>query len=269
MTIPIGLSTASVMPGSVEDTFAMAAELGYDGVEIMVLTAPESREPRLIKALSRKYEMPVHAIHAPTLLLTQGVWGREPWDKVDRSVDLAEEVGADVVVLHPPFRWQRRYAKKFVEAVAERESRAGVRLAVENMFTWQAQAGGAHVKAYSPGWDPTEHDYGSVTIDLSHAATSGMDAEATMTMVHTLGEKLAHLHLTDGTGTIKDEHLVPGHGNQPCAEVLHHLRDSGFGGSVVVEINTRSVSSLQRRTMCMESLRFAREHLAAGGTTDG
>ncbi|MGC5615632.1 sugar phosphate isomerase/epimerase family protein [Georgenia sp. Z1491] len=264
MSIPVGLSTASVMPGSVEDTFAMAAELGYDGVEIMVLTAPESREPRLINALSRKYGLPVHAIHAPTLLLTQGVWGRDPWEKVDRSVDLAGQVGADVVVLHPPFRWQRKYARQFVDAVAEREAtRDGVRLAVENMFTWQAQAGGAHVKAYSPGWDPTEHDYGSVTIDLSHAATSGMDAEATMAMVRSLGKKLAHLHLTDGSGTIKDEHLVPGHGNQPCAEVLAHLRDTGFGGSVVVEINTRSVSSLQRRTMCMESLRFAREHLAA------
>jgi sugar phosphate isomerase/epimerase len=89
-----------------------------------------------------------------------------------------------------------------------------------------------------------------------------MDAEATMTMVRSLGGRLAHLHLTDGTGTIKDEHLVPGHGKQPCAEVLHHLRDTGFEGSVVVEINTRSSSQLQRRTMCLESLRFAREHLA-------
>jgi sugar phosphate isomerase/epimerase len=44
--------------------------------------------------------------------------------------------------------------------------------------------------------------------------------------------------------------------------VLHHLRDTGFEGSVVVEINTRSSSQLQRRTMCLESLRFAREHLA-------
>jgi sugar phosphate isomerase/epimerase len=262
VTIPVGLSTASVMPGSVEDTFAMAAELGYDGVEIMVLTSPESREPTLINALKDKYGLPVHAIHAPTLLLTQGVWGRDPWQKVDRSVEVAAAVGAPTVVLHPPFRWQRKYAQRFVDQIAEREAAGPVRLAVENMFTWQARAGGAHVKAYSPGWDPTEHEYGSVTIDLSHAATSGMDAEATMTMVRSLGGRLAHLHLTDGTGTIKDEHLVPGHGKQPCAEVLHHLRDTGFEGSVVVEINTRSSSQLQRRTMCLESLRFAREHLA-------
>ena len=36
MSIPVGLSTACVVPGSVPDTFAIAQELGYDGVEIMV-----------------------------------------------------------------------------------------------------------------------------------------------------------------------------------------------------------------------------------------
>ena len=42
---------------------------------------------------------------APTLLLTRGVFGPDPWDKVDRSIELAFALGAPNVVLHPPFFW--------------------------------------------------------------------------------------------------------------------------------------------------------------------
>ena len=61
------------------------------------------------------------SVHAPTLLVTQRVWGTDPWEKIDRSIALADELGADTVVLHPPFRWQREYARDFVDGVARRE----------------------------------------------------------------------------------------------------------------------------------------------------
>src|SRR5690625_6919277 len=52
----------------------------------------------------------------------------------------------------------------------------------------------------------------------------------------------SHLHLADGSGkTTKDEHLPPGEGNQPCAEVLRRLANRGWQGSVLLEINTRGL----------------------------
>ena len=57
--------------------------------------------------------MPVLSVHAPCLLISQRVWGANPIPKLDRSVRAAEQLGAQTVVVHPPFRWQRRYAEGF------------------------------------------------------------------------------------------------------------------------------------------------------------
>src|SRR3954447_1874619 len=114
VTTRIGLSTASMYPENCAATFAVAGRLGYDGVEVMVWTDPVTQEPGAIQALSDLHALPVLSIHAPTLLLTQRVWGTDPWEKVDRSIDMALTLGAPTVVLHPPFRWQRDYAAGFV-----------------------------------------------------------------------------------------------------------------------------------------------------------
>ncbi len=47
-------------------------------------------------------------------------------------------MGADVVVVHPPFIWQRSYASTFTETVYELSERTGIIIAVENMYPWRA-----------------------------------------------------------------------------------------------------------------------------------
>lgn len=112
---------------------------------------------------------------------------------------------------------------------------------------------------YLPGWDPTHHEYEHVTLDLSHTATAHADAVA---MARAAGSTLAHVHLADGSGSLKDEHLVPGDGTQPCAEVLGLLGEIGFTGSVVVEVGTRGADPATRVERLRRSLAFARSHLA-------
>jgi sugar phosphate isomerase/epimerase len=161
--------------------------------------------------------------------------------------------------VHPPFRWQRDYARNFVEGIAELEADTGVQFAVENMYPWRAPR--RDVQAYVPGWNPVEHEFANVTIDLSHSATAG---ENPVEMAAELGDRLAHVHLADGSGSAKDEHLVPGRGNQPCAEFLEYCAASGFRGSIVVEINTRrSGSRALRQQDLAEALAFARLNLVA------
>lgn len=251
MTIRIGLSTAAMYPDNAATAFATAARLGYDAVEVMVWTDPVTQEPGALRALSEHHGLPIASIHAPTLLLTQRVWGSDPWDKVDRSIELALEVGAPTVVLHPPFRWQRDYAASFIDGVALREHDTGIRLAVENMFPWRTAR--REMLAYLPHWDPVDQPYDNVTMDLSHTATAGSDA---LHMVRELGPRLAHLHLADGLGSFKDEHLVPGRGSQPCGEVLEHLVDTGWSGDVIIEVATRKMAPEQREAALIEALAF-------------
>ena len=253
----VALSTASGYPDGCAAGFATAARLGYDAIEVMVWTDPISQEAGALSALAQHHGIPIVSVHAPTLLLTQRVWSPDPWTKIDKSIELAKEIGARTVVLHPPFRWQKEYAADFVEGIALREHDTGIELAVENMFPWRARQ--REFEAYLPHWDPVPQPYDHVTLDLSHTATSGSDA---MEMARALGTRLTHVHLADGLGTVKDEHLVPGRGTQPCAEFLGMLAEQGFSGSVVTEVSTRRVSPEQRETDLAEALAFARLHLA-------
>ncbi len=256
----IGLSTVSVYPESTAHAFSYAALLGYEAVEVMVGIDALSQQTEALQQLSDHHAMPVSAVHAPCLLFTQRVWGLEPWGKLERSAQMARALGAEVVVVHPPFRWQRDYARDFVDGIAALENSSGIAFAVENMYPWRASARRS-LEMYLPGWDPSAEPYANTTIDLSHAAIAHSDVVA---MAERLGPRLRHIHLTDGTGSPKDEHLVPGRGTTGAAEFLRHLTATGFAGEVVLEINTRRCTTREEREAdLVESLEFAREHLAA------
>jgi len=260
-----------------EAAFEYAAELGYDGVELMVWAEAVSQDIGAVAALSKKYSMPVLSVHAPCLLISQRVWGANPIPKLTRSVHAAERLGAQTVVVHPPFRWQRRYAQGFAEQVAELEARSDVMVAVENMFPFRADrffgtgqpsiermrkrggTPGVGVSAFAPSYDPLDGNHAHYTLDLSHSATAGTDA---LDMARRMGSGLVHLHLCDGTGASTDEHLVPGRGNQPAVEVCQMLAGGDFGGHVILEVTTSAARNrAERQALLAESLQFARTHL--------
>jgi len=260
----VALSTASVYPESTASAFEIAARLGYDGVEVMVWTDPVSQDVDALARLADYHAIPILAVHAPCLIITQRVWGPDPWAKLVRARRAAETLGADTVVVHPPFRWQRDYAREFVAGVGHMAEETHVRFAVENMFPLRAR--GRSVTPYAPDWDPTAEDVPYFTIDLSHTAVSGSDA---LEMAGVMGSRLAHVHIADGTGGPRDDHLVPGRGTQPCADLLGRLALGGFEGTVVVEVNTRRAEGrAEREADLAEALAFTRLHLAAPHDTD-
>jgi len=256
----VGLSTASVYPESTAAAFELAGKLGYDGVEVMVWTDPISQDPNALRRLSEHYDVPILAIHAPCLIVTQRVWSTDPWAKLQKAQFAAEMLGAQTVVVHPPFRWQRDYSRRFRAGLDDMAKQTAVRFAVENMFPLRVR--GREVSAYQPGWDvAAEELYRDYTLDISHAAVSQSDV---LTMLDAMGSHLTHLHIGDGTGIAKDEHLVPGRGTQPCAEVLERVAGTGFSGHVIVEVNTRrAVDRDEREADLAEALAYCRLHLVA------
>jgi sugar phosphate isomerase/epimerase len=292
----IGLSTASVYPESAAAAFEIAAKLGYDGVEIMVWTDPVSQDPEALRRLSDYHGVPVLAVHSPCLVITQRVWSPDPWIKLDKARAAAELLGANTVVIHPPFRWQREYVRDFAQGLERLAETSEVRFAVENMFPLRVR--GRAVSPYLPSWDvagvaseaaqsevdPAGEDYWvehagvldgahdglppdpsellayrNFTLDLSHTSVSRSNA---LLMLAGMGEAMTHLHIADGTGLNKDEHLVPGRGDQPCAQILDLLASRDFTGNVIVEVNTRKVvDRAEREQDLAEALAFCRLHL--------
>jgi sugar phosphate isomerase/epimerase len=275
--IKVGLSTASVYPLRTEAAFEYAAKLGYDGVELMVWAETVSQDVKAIAKMSADYNVPVLSVHAPCLLISQRVWGANPIPKLERSVRAAEELGAQTVVVHPPFRWQRRYAEGFSDQVAELEASSDVMVAVENMFPFRADrifgtgapsvermrrrggTPGVAISAFAPSYDPLDGGHAHYTLDLSHSATAGTDA---IDMARRMGDGLVHLHLCDGSGASTDEHLVPGRGTQPTVEICQMLAASDFAGHVILEVTTSQARyAAEREELLVESLEFARSNL--------
>ncbi|NQU35966.1 MAG: sugar phosphate isomerase/epimerase, partial [Actinobacteria bacterium] len=159
----IALSTVSVYPESPAAAFEIASRLGYDGVEVMVMTDAVTQDPDVLRNLSQTYGVPILAVHAPCLLVTQRVWGTDPWGKLVRAREAAELFEAQTVVVHPPFRWQRDYARDFVRGLKRMGEYTDIKFAVENMYPWRAAS--RELAAYSPGWDPREEDYPHTTLD--------------------------------------------------------------------------------------------------------
>ena len=255
----VGLSTSSVYPETTSSAFELARRLGYDGVELMVGIDPVSADIDAVEKLRDYHGVPVLSVHSPCLLITQRVWGTDSWAKLERSADAARRLDADVVVVHPPFRWQREYARGFVEGIRRLAEETGVMFAVENMYPWRTPGG--ELKAYLPGWDPTELDYADLTLDLSHASTANQQS---LDLAQTWGSRLRHVHLTDGTGSVKDEHLVPGRGDQQADRVLQYFAEQDFAGHIILEVNLRrSMTRAEREESLAESLAYSRLHLAA------
>jgi sugar phosphate isomerase/epimerase len=261
----VALSTASVYPESTAAAFEIASRLGYDGVEVMVWTDPVSQDPEALKRLSDYHAIPILAVHAPCLIITQRVWGTDPWAKLVRARNAADTLGASTVVVHPPFRWQRDYARDFLAGIQRMAEETDVRFAIENMFPLRAR--GRAVTPYSPDWDPADEDFRHFTIDLSHTSVSQTDA---MDMARRMSDRLAHVHIADGIGGPRDEHMVPGRGDQPCAELLETLAKENFAGTIVVEVNTRRAESRpDREADLAEALAFTRLHFVAPAERPG
>lgn len=256
--IPVGLSVSSVFPEDVPRAFELAAELGFDGVEVVVTAEPLTKDAARLSDLVTEFDMPVLSIHAPVLLVTARVWGTDPVGKVTRSLELAADLGATTVVTHPPFAWQRKAARTFTADIARLSSATDIRIAVENMFP--VQIGGRVMNGYRPHWDVADTGYPHYTLDLSHTAASRVDG---LEMAQQMGAGLAHIHLGDGSGALRDEHLVPGTGVAACAPVLEYVggQQPAWPGTVILEISTRLRDAVQRREDLTASLAFARQHL--------
>lgn len=261
----VGVSTSSFFPLSLEDCFRLAKEAGADGVEIMITNDPNTHDPRVLDFLARRFDIPILSIHAPVLLLTQGVFGYNPAEKLWRSAELASMLGATTVVVHPPFRWQFGYAGRFTDTVADVANQHNVIVAVENMFGWCTSA--VSLEAYAPSWNPGTLPIESLTLDFSHSA---MQNVSSLSLAREWGSRLSHIHLCDGTSPkdnfhLFDEHLLPGTGTQPVAETLEFVASQGFTGSVIAEVSTKSATNdATRIRMVKTSLDYARYFLAVG-----
>lgn len=228
-------STAAFFGRPLREAFHRIAEAGFRGVEVMVTKDPATQEAHLVAGLADEFGLRVEAVHGPFLLLARKVWGAEPIGKIYRSIELAQEVGAPLVVVHPPYRWQARYGAWIDRSLPELSAHTGVTVAVENMFPIRIR-GDRRVRFHTKqAIDDLEH-FPHVVLDTSHAAVAGLDLLDTF---RRLRGRLVHVHLSNNAGKGWDSHLPLDQGVLPIPEFLDLLAADGFAGTVSLELDLR------------------------------
>lgn len=265
MPSPVLFASAAFFARPLGDTFALLADAGFAGVEVMVTKDPASQDPRRMRELAAAYGLAIGAIHAPCLLITRRVWGTDPAGKIRRAIEVAAGAGAPLVVVHPPYRWQRSSRRWLDEEMPEVAERAGIRVAVENMFPVRM---GSRAVTFHANQDLDELEgFPDLTMDTSHAAVAGHDL---VDLRRRLDGRIRHVHLSDNAGKGWDSHLPPGEGVLPIDAFLADLTAGGYDGAVSLEVDLRRhLTDGDRLKRVMVSMRERVERAVSAASLPG
>jgi sugar phosphate isomerase/epimerase len=226
-------STGPFWAFELESAMDVLAESGFTEIELMVTRDTKTQEPDLLMKLAEERGLRIASVHGPFLVITKSVWGMDPIGKIERGIEMCTALGADTLVVHPPFLWERSYATWVSDRAEESYETTGVKVAVETMYPkWVA---GRKLRGYR--WlKPAElaAEAPHVAIDTSHLSVSREDI---LNAHEILAPRLAHIHLSDNAGDGKDGHLELGQGILPLERFLSELRRTKYAGAISLELS--------------------------------
>lgn len=256
----IVFSSAAFFARPLAQTFRLLADTGYEGAEVMVTKDPASQDPVRMRALAAEHGLTIGAIHAPCLLLTRRVWGTDPIAKVERSIEVAADAEVPLVVVHPPYRWQRSFRRWLEERLPDLMTETGVTVAVENMFP--VRVGGREMTFHANQDLEELEGLPDLVLDTSHAAVAEHDL---VDVRRRFNGRIRHVHLSDNAGKGWDSHLPPGEGVLPLGAFLDDLAASDYRGAISLEVDLRRyLTDTERLHTMMVSMREAVERRLAG-----
>jgi sugar phosphate isomerase/epimerase len=198
MTTPpaIQCSTGPLWTMSLARALDLLAGAGFRDVEVMVTRDPATQDPSIPLALARERGLNIRSVHGPFLVITKSVWGMDPLGKIERGVAFCKEVGADSLIVHPPYLWEGEYAAWVREECEGYSRQHGVKVVVETMYPkWVA---GRRLRAYR--WlDPAALVRAAphVALDTSHVTVARVDV---LDALEVLAPRLEHIHLSNNNG---------------------------------------------------------------------
>ncbi len=232
---PLLASTGPLFGRGLDWGMGVIAEAGYDGVELMVTRDPDTQDASTIQRMAATEGVTIPVVHGPFLLITRQVLGSDPVDKAQRSVSLAGELGADTMIVHPPFLWQRDFHRWLLEEAPVLEEQTKVNVGVENLYPVKVAGRMVRFHRYT---DP-DHllPFRNTVLDTSHFAVSGVDVVEAW---ESLRSNACHLHVSDNRGQGRDSHAPLGHGILPIAGLLNKVgADASWGGAITLELDCR------------------------------
>jgi sugar phosphate isomerase/epimerase len=251
----IQCSTGPFWAFELERALDAIADAGFKEVELMVTRDPRTHEPETPLRLAEERGLRIGAVHGPFLVITKTVWGLDPIHKVKRGAEMCKEVGAPTLIVHPPYLWERDYARWLAKDAEAFTLSTGITVAVETMYPkWIA---GRKLRAYR--WLDAGvlcDNCNQVALDTSHLTVARQDI---LTALDRMRAKLAHVHLSDNAGDGRDGHLELEQGILPLDRFLAELRRTRYTNAISLEISV--IRYLEKQKALVETLRKNREYV--------
>lgn len=240
-----GAMNFPVMP--VLDEIHSFAKLGFDYLEL-AMDPPMAHYTML---LSAKKEI-AHALkenglglvcHLPTFVspadLTESL-RHASLAEMQHSLDVAVELGAEKVVLHPCMvggmgvfvqNMVKAFAFDFLAEMVAAAEKLHVVICLENMFPRNMLGvepeDFAEIFAAFPSL--------KLTLDTGHANIAGDNGRRLKKLVEQFGNRLGHLHFSDNQGK-RDDHLAVGKGTVDFLQVVRSLKATGYNDTLTLEV---------------------------------
>lgn len=249
-------STGPLFARPLDWAMAVIVEAGYDAVELMVTQDPVTQDAERVVEMARLEGTVVPVVHGPFLLVTRRVFGTDMLEKARRSLSLAQGIGAELMIVHPPYRWQTSFHDWLVEHADDEAAERGTAIGVENLFPVSLAGRPVRISRY------TEPDhlgpFKDIVLDTSHFGVTGVDIVDAWRRLH---GTTTHLHVSDNRGQGRDSHAPLGAGILPLASFLREVAASDYDRWICLELDCRRY--LDDRAALVGYLRQEREKCTA------
>jgi sugar phosphate isomerase/epimerase len=181
--------------------------------------------------------------HLPTFLSTADLTEslrQASVAEMHRSLEVAAELGASKVVLHPSqaggmgaylLDTVKAHAFGFISQMINSAGHLNVTICLENMFPRNRL-----------GVEPDDFDeifdtFPSLrlTLDTGHANIGDRRGRRLRGLLERFGRRIGHVHISDNLGKL-DDHLAVGQGNIRFAEVVRHLKSVDYDETITLEV---------------------------------
>ena len=259
----ISLSTGCLFTLPLQKVFELAAESGFDGVELIINQSFMGVNP--VKLVSSLQEITtIHSIHAPFMMLDG--WGG-PIGSLKHSVEIAAKCGIPLVNFHPP-SWMGleiafwRWLYKVRDFQKEIGMDGKVIVTLENMPWVGDYKINPNILSKPQRMIEFLHEHNLfMTFDCTHMGSRDASFITEFFQFYESG-RIRNIHFSDyGNGR---EHLLPGHGILPLTRFLNHLRSTDYQSTVTLELDPKEFPKGEHNILesLKEILAFLRKETA-------
>ena len=231
----IGASTLAGIEDELENVLEFIEKLGLNYAELVHQFPTENIDEELLDSFSLKY-----SIHAPfmdvNIAALQDKSRLNSIKQIKESIDFANRIGAEAVVVHPgvtsflPNKYFRKevidFANESMIEIGRYGEDLGVLATFENMPSFNTMI---YDNIHELNEFLTNNGL-SMTLDIGHANHAGYTPD------EMIFDSIKHVHMHDNFGD-DDAHLPFGEGSIDLKDIFHKLEEKNYNGIYIIEVN--------------------------------